>query len=252
MKKTPGLLDVVRNKIRVKHYSIRTEKTYIHWIKSYLHFHSMQHPRDLGAEHIEKYLTHLAVNRNVSASTQNLAFSALLFLYKQVLEIDLPRLDGVTRAKPSTRVPVVFTVDEATRVIQNLQPPFSLMAKLQYGAGLRLMECVRLRVKDIDFEYKTITVRDGKGRKDRVTLLPDLAVDDIKFQLGKSKELHDFDLHAGLGAVYLPFALERKYPAANLEWAWQYIFQVNRSKIGYRATSPYRRTVITTRSQTGD
>ena len=163
----------------------------------------MQHPRELGAEHIEKYLTHLAVNRNVSASTQNLALSALLFLYKQVLEIELPKLDGVTRAKKSTRVPVVFTADEASQVIQNLQPPFSLMAKLQYGSGLRLMECVRLRVKDIDFEYKTITVRDGKGRKDRVTLLPDSAVDDLKFQLGKSKELHAFDQQAGYGRFLL-------------------------------------------------
>ena len=137
---------------------------------------------------------------------------------------ELPRLDGVTRAKPSIRVPVVFTVSEASQVIQNLQPPFSLMAKLQYGSGLRLMECVRLRVKDIDFEYKTITVRDGKGRKDRVTLLPDSAVEDLKFQLGKSRELNDFDQHAGFGAVYLPFALERKYSSANREWAWQYVF----------------------------
>ena len=235
MTQAPGLLEVVRNKIRVKHYSIRTEKTYIHWIKSYLHFHSMQHPRNLGAEHIETYLTHLAVNRNVSASTQNLAFSALLFLYKQVLEIELPKLGGVTRAKPSTRVPVVFTVNEASQVIQNLQPPFSLMAKLQYGSGLRLMECIRLRVKDIDFEYKTITVRDGKGRKDRVTLLPDSAVDDLKFQLGKSKELNVFDRQAGFGAVYLPFALERKYPSANQEWAWQYVFPASSRSIDPRS-----------------
>ena len=154
-----------------------------------------------------------------------------MFLYKQVLDIELPKLDGVTRAKPSTRVPVVFTVSEASQVIQNLQPPFSLMTKLQYGSGLRLMECVRLRIKDINFEYKTITVRDGKGSKDRVTLLPDSAAVDLKFQLAKSKELHAFDKDAGFGAVYLPFALERKYPSAKQEWAWQYVFPANKRSI---------------------
>jgi integrase len=146
MANSPGLFEVVRHKIRVKHYSIRTEKTYVYWIKSYLQFHSLQHPRDLGAAQIEAFLTHLAVNRNVSASTQNQALSALLFVYKVVLEIELPYLEGVTRAKRSTRVPVVFTPDEAPSVIQNLQPPYSLMARLLYGSGLRLMECVRLRI----------------------------------------------------------------------------------------------------------
>jgi integrase len=160
-----------------------------------------------------------------------------LFLCKQVLDLELPILDGVTRAKPSTRVPVVFTVDEASQVISYLQPPFSLMGKLQYGAGLRLLECVRLRVKDIDFdlEYKTITVRNGKGRKDRVRLLPDSAVDDLRLQLHKSKELHAFDHQAGFGAVYLPFAQERKYPSANQEWAWQYVFPANSRSIDLRA-----------------
>jgi integrase len=168
MTNSPGLFDVVRSKFRVKHYSIRTEKTYITWIKSYLHFYSLQHPRDLGAEQIEAFLTHLAVNRKVSASTQNQALSALLFLYKVVLEIELPYLDGVTRAKTSTRMPVVFTPDEASSVIQNLQPPYSLMARLLYGSGLRLKECVRLRIKDVDFHYKTITVRNGtKSRRFR-------------------------------------------------------------------------------------
>jgi integrase len=160
-----------------------------------------------------------------------------LFLCKQVLDLELPILDGVTRAKPSTRVPVVFTVDEASQVISYLQPPFSLMGKLQYGAGLRLLECVRLRVKDIDIdlEYKTITVRNGKGRKDRVRLLPDSAVDDLRLQLHKSKELHAFDQQAGFGAAYLPFAQERKYPGANQEWAWQYVFPANSRSIDLRA-----------------
>lgn len=235
MAQSPSLLEAVRNKIRVKHYSIRTEKSYTQWIKSYIHFHSMQHPRELGAEHIETYLTYLAVDRHVSASTQNQALSALLFLYKQVLEVELPYLDGVTRAKNSTRVPVVFTTDEASSVIRNLQPPYSLMAKLLYGSGLRLMECVRLRVKDIDFEYKTITVRDGKGRKDRVTLLPDLAVESLELQLVKAREFHQCDLQAGHGAVYLPFALERKYPSANREWAWQYVFPAQNRSIDPRS-----------------
>jgi integrase len=168
MVKTPSLFEVVRNKIRVKHYSVRTEKTYIYWIKSYLQFYSLQHPRELGAAQIEAFLTHLAVKRKVSASTQNQALSALLFLYKVVLDIELPYLDGVTRAKRSTRVPVVFTPAEALKVIRNLQPPYSLMARLLYGSGLRLMECVRLRIKDIDFHYKTITVRNGtKSRRFR-------------------------------------------------------------------------------------
>jgi integron integrase len=230
-----SLIEAVRNKIRVKHYSIRTEKSYIQWIKSYLHFLSMQHPRELGAEHIETYLTYLAVKRNVSAATQNQALSALLFLYKQALEIELPYLDDVTRAKKSTRVPVVFTPSEAISVIQNLLPPFSLLSRLLYGSGLRLMECIRLRVKDIDFEYKTITVRDGKGRKDRVTLLPDSVVEDLKFQLCKTRELHTGDQQTGYGAVYLPFALEKKYPNANQEWLWQYVFPAKNRSIDPRS-----------------
>lgn len=235
MKQNPGLFEVVRNRIRVKHYSIRTEKSYIQWIKSYLHFHALQHPRELGAEHIEAYLTYLAVKRQVSASTQNQALSALLFLYKEVLEIELPYLDGVTRAKKNQRVPVVFTPQEAANIIKNLQPPHSLMARLLYGSGLRLMECVRLRVKDIDFNYKTITVRSGKGGKDRVTLLPTQVVDDLKFQLQKAKEIHSADLQSGFGAVYLPFALDKKYPNANREWGWQYVFPANKRAIDPRS-----------------
>ena len=235
MTDSPGLFEVVRNKIRVKHYSIRTEKTYIYWIKSYLQFHSLQHPRELGASQIEAFLTHLAVGRKVSASTQNQALSALLFLYKVVLEIELPYLDGVTRAKKTSRVPVVFTPDEASVVIQNLQPPYSLMARLLYGSGLRLMECVRLRIKDIDFHYKTITVIDGKGGKDRVTLLPDLVSGDLELQMTRTKELNDFDRQAGHGLVYLPFALKKKYPNASGEWGWQYVFPSNTRSIDRRS-----------------
>jgi integron integrase len=224
MAKSPALFEVVRNKIRVKHYSIRTEKTYIYWIKAYLQFYSLQHPRELGAAQIEAFLTHLAVNRKVSASTQNQALSALLFFYQVVLEIELPYLDGITRAKRSTRIPVVFTPDEASSVIRNLQPSYTLMARLLYGSGLRLMECVRLRIKDVDFHYKTITIRNGKGGKDRVTMLPDLVLDDLELQMAKTKELHAFDRQAGHGFVYLPFALVKKYPNADCEWGWQYVF----------------------------
>ena len=235
MPHTPRLLDQVRNKIRVKHYSIRTEKTYVQWIKSYIHFHKLQHPEILSAKHIETFLTYLAVNRKVSASTQNQALSALLFLYKEVLQIELPYLDGVTRAKKSLHVPVVFSVGEAKSVINNLPVTYALMAKLLYGSGLRLMECVRLRVKDIDFNYKTITVRGGKGAKDRVTLLPEQVIESLKFQLKKAKELHDFDLQAGFGRTYLPFALERKYPNANIEWGWQYVFPASGRSIDPRS-----------------
>ena len=231
---SPGLFEVIRNKIRVKHYSIRTEKSYIYWIKSYLHYFSLQHPRELVGKHIEAFLTHLAVDRNVSASTQNQALSALLFLYKVVLNIELPYLDNVTRAKQSTRVPVVFTPDEASSVIQNLQPPYALLAKLLYGSGLRLMECVRLRIQDIDFYYKTVTVRNGKGGKDRVTLLPDLILGDLELQMLKTKELHDYDRQAGHGMVYLPNALEKKYPNANIEWGWQYVFPAQTHSIDPR------------------
>jgi integron integrase len=207
---------------------------------SYIHFHGLQHPKDLGAPHIEAFLSHLAVEKSVSASTQNQALSALLFLYKEVLEIELPWLDGITRAKHSRRIPVVFTRDEVTKVLHALQPPYLLMAKLLYGSGLRLMECVRLRVKDVEFDRRQIIVRDGKGGKDRVTLLPDQVAGDLQNQLLKAKELHDLDLKAGYGEVYLPFALERKYPNANREWAWQYVFPANKRSIDPRSKKERR------------
>ncbi|HEX5056974.1 MAG TPA: integron integrase [Gammaproteobacteria bacterium] len=235
MSNNPRLLDRVRHKIRTKHYSIRTERSYVQWIKSYIHFHGLQHPKGLDASHIEAFLTHLAVEKSVSASTQNQALSALLFLYKDVLEIDLPWLDGITRAKHSRRIPVVFTQDEVTRVLGALQPPYLLMAKLLYGSGLRLMECLRLRIKDVEFERRQIIVRDGKGGKDRVTLLPDRIAGDLRVQLIKAKELHDMDLTAGYGEVYLPFALERKYPNANREWAWQYVFPASKRSFDPRS-----------------
>ena len=224
MKDQPRLLDQVRNLIRVKHYSIRTEKSYISWIKQYIRFHNMTHPRELRENDIQKFLTYLAVTRHVSASTQNQALSAILFLYKGVLQIELKYLDGIVRAKNSEHVPVVFSVDEARSVLNRLDGTLKLMTQLLYGSGLRLMECVRLRVKDVDFHYKQIIVRNGKGAKDRVTVLPQFIIEPLQRHLEDMKLLHEEYLKKGVGTVYLPFALEKKYPKANLEWAWQYIF----------------------------
>ena len=230
MGKRSPLLDAVRNTIRVKHYSLRTEKSYIYWIKYYIRFHGVRHPREMGAAEVEKFLTFLAVERRVTASTQNLALSALLFLYKQVLEIELPWLDDITRASKPARLPTVFTQQEARTVIDKLPTQYTLMAELMYGAGLRVMECVRLRIKDIHIDYAQIIVRSGKGNKDRTTLLPVRSVDAIRCQIKAALLIHQQDLKNGFGAVYLPHALKRKYPNANREPAWQYLFPAaNRS-----------------------
>ncbi len=222
--KPPKLLDQVRDKLRVKHYSIRTEQAYLGWIKRYIYFHDKTHPKDLGAQDIEAFLTHLAVAGKVSASTQNLAKSSLLFLYREVLEIQLPWLDNVTQAKAPKRLPVVLTVAEVQSVLSRLNGTHLLIASLLYGGGMRLMEAVRLRVKDVDFARHEIIVREGKGFKDRVTMLPEAVVAALKAHLAKVKVLHDEDLAQGYGEVYLPFALDKKYPNAVREWAWQYVF----------------------------
>jgi len=210
--------------LRVKHYSIRTEQTYTDWIKRYIYFHDKRHPKDLGARDIEAFLTHLAVVGKVAASTQNLAKSSLLFLYREVLEIDLPWLDNITQAKAPKRLPVVLTVSEVQSVMSHLTGTHSLIASLLYGGGMRLMEAVRLRVKDVDFAQHEILVREGKGFKDRVTMLPEAVVAPLKAHLAKVKTLHEEDLAQGFGEVYLPFALDKKYPTAGREWGWQYIF----------------------------
>ncbi|MBK9160157.1 MAG: integron integrase [Nitrosomonadales bacterium] len=222
--KPPKLLDQVRDKLRVKHYSIRTEQAYLGWIKRYIYFHDKTHPKDLGARDIEAFLTHLAVAGKVSASTQNLAKSSLLFLYREVLEIQLPWLDNVTQAKAPKRLPVVLTVAEVQAVLSRLSGTHLLIASLLYGGGMRLMEAMRLRVKDVDFERHEILVREGKGFKDRVTMLPETVVAQLKAHLLKVKALHEEDLAAGFGEVFLPFALDRKYPNAGREWGWQYVF----------------------------
>ena len=220
----PKLLDQVRGKIRLKHYSIRTEQAYVDWIKRFILHFDKRHPRELGAAEVEAFLTHLAVAGNVAAATQNQAKSALLFLYREVLETELPWLDNVERARAPKRLPVVLTREEVQGVLGRLTGTHWLIASLLYGAGLRIMEALRLRVKDVDFTRKEILVRDGKGFKDRVTMLPAALAAPLAEHLERVKALHGRDLAAGRGAVYLPYALERKYPGAARDWAWQYVF----------------------------
>jgi integron integrase len=222
------LLDQVREAIQVKHYSIRTEDAYISWIKRYILFHGKRHPKDMDVSEIEAFLTHLAVDQHVAASTQNQALGALLFLYREVLKKDLARPVDSVRAKRPKRLPTVLTREEVFKVIGFLSGTRQLMAKLLYGSGLRLMECVRLRVKDVDFGQHQIVVRDGKGMKDRVTMLPDAIIPSLQEHMEHVKRIHDDDLAKGYGSVYLPFALERKYPNANREWIWQYVFPASK------------------------
>lgn len=231
----PKLLDEVRAAIRLRHFSIRTEEAYTNFIRRFIIFHGKRHPREMGVDEIRGFLTHLAVEGNVAASTQNVALSALLFLYRDVLRVELPFIDGVERAKRPARVPMVLTRDEVNRVLAHTSGVHQLMAGLLYGAGLRLMECVRLRVKDIDFGYGQITVRDGKGAKDRRTLLPVSLAESLKLQLAHVKSQHEIDLRRGYGEVYLPYALERKYPNAAESWAWQYVFPASKLSVDPRS-----------------
>ena len=220
----PKLLDQVRGKIRLKHYSIRTEQAYTDWIKRFILHFGKKHPRDMGAAEVEQFLTHLAVNGRVSASTQNQAKCALLFLYKEVLAIELPWLDNVEQAKAPKRLPVVLNRDEIQAILSRLTGTHWLIASLLYGTGMRIMECLRLRVQDVDVKRCEILIRDGKGFKDRVTMLPMSLVAPLQAHLQKVRELHEGDLAQGYGVVHMPYALERKYPNAAKEWSWQYVF----------------------------
>lgn len=220
----PKLLDQVRDRLRVKHYSIRTETQYLQWIRRFILFHGKRHPREMGAVEVEAFLTHLAVAGRVAAATQNQALSALLFLYREVLNIDLPWLDKVVRAKQPQRLPVVLTRQEVTAILDRMTGVHGLMARLLYGTGMRLMECVRLRVKDVDFERAEIVVRDGKGAKDRITMLPQSLIAPLHDHLRWRRQLFEDDKAKGRAAVYLPDALDRKYPNAAVDWPWQYIF----------------------------
>lgn len=226
----PRLLDEVRGALRVKHYSIRTEETYIQWIKRFIYFHNKKHPADMGEAEVSAFLNYLAVSKNVTASTQNQALSALLFLYKQVLGVELPWLDGITRAKRPSRLPEVLPREDVLRILNEIGGISGLITRLLYGTGMRLMEVMRLRVQDVDFDYRQIIVRQGKGAKDRSTMLPDSLAGPLQKQLEYARLLHQHDLKEGFGCVYLPFALERKYPNACREWGWQYVFpSANRS-----------------------
>ena len=220
----PRLLDRVRDKIRVKHYSIRTEQVYVDWIRRFILFHGKQHPSELGAPEVEAFLTHLAVKGNVAASTQNQAKSSLLFMYREVLGLELPWLGEIVPAKAPARLPVVLTREEVSAILARLAGTHRLIGCLLYGTGMRIMEGVRLRIKDVEFSRHEIVVRDGKGAKDRVTMLPRRIERSLRKHLRAVKEMHERDLADGHGAVWLPSALARKYPNAARSWGWQYVF----------------------------
>jgi integron integrase len=224
----PKLLTVVREKVRAKHYSYRTEQAYVGWIRRFILFNDTRHPNEMGAPDVERFLTHLAVERQVSASTQNQALGAILFLYREVLEKDLPWLDNVVRARRSEHLPVVLARREVHALLGELAPPFHLIGQLLYGSGLRLTEALRLRVKDIDFEYAQVVVRDGKGKKDRVTVLPESLASALQAHLRLVRTQHTWAVRHGYGGVALPHALAEKYKTAASVWAWQYIFPASR------------------------
>lgn len=225
------LLDEVRNRLRLKHYSLRTEKVYVYWIRRYILENGKTHPRELGGLAVEAFLSRLATKDQVSASTQNQALSALLFLYREVLSIDLPWMENVVRAKQSRKLPVVLSKSQTVLLLSKMSGRDWLAASLLYGAGLRLMEALRLRVKDLNFERNEITVRDGKGGKDRKTVLPFSLKPHLQRQVEQARALHAKDLAEGYGAVSLPFALARKYPRAEIDFGWQYVFPASRRGI---------------------
>jgi len=220
----PRLLDAVRDAVRRRHYSYRTEQTYVDWIRRFIRYSGKRHPRTFGAAEVTAFLNHLAREREVAAATQNQALAALLFLYKEVLVQPLPWLDGLERAKRPLHRPTVLTQAEVAQLLARVRGTKWLMASLLYGAGLRLRECLKLRVKDVDFGYRQITVRDGKGGKDRVTMLPASVIEPLQAHLAKVKGLHERDLTEGCGDVELPDAIARKYPRAQYEWGWKFVF----------------------------
>ena len=236
----PRLLDRVRAGVRARHFSRRTEQAYVGWIRRYILFHEKRHPAEMGGPEVSKFLSALAVEGDVAASTQNQALSALLFLYRVVLEQDLPWLDDIVRAKRPARLPAVLSREEVRAVIRHIDGPPRLMALLLYGAGLRLLECARLRVKDVDFARNQITIRGGKGDKDRVAPLPAIVAADLARHLEAMKQQHELDVHQGAGWVELPGALARKYPHAGREWPWQWVFPATRLYL-HRETGHRRR-----------
>jgi len=229
------LLDLLRNRIRTKHFSLRTEQNYTQWVKRFILFHHKRHPADMAGKEINEYLTYLAVKANVAAATQNQALNAIIFFYREILNRDIQNIGEFIRAKTMHRLPVVLSKDEVNQVLDHLQGQNKLMAGLLYGAGLRLLECLRLRVKDIDFQYNQITVHDAKGHKDRITILPLALKESLQLHIKSIKILHLQDLHAGYGSVYLPYALERKYKKAATDFCWQYVFPATTLSIDPRS-----------------
>lgn len=229
------LLDQVRNALRVKHYAYRTEESYVQWIRRYILFHNKRHPKEMAEPEVQAFLTHLAVEGNVAASTQNQALSALLFLYRYVLQQPLSDSIDAVRARQSKHLPTVLTPEEVQQLFKHLEGNHQLLAKLLYGSGLRLKEGLRLRVKDIDFAQSQLVIRDAKGNKDRLTVLPQRLLAPLQAHLVQVKQTFQDDLALGHGAVYLPSALERKYPHANREWKWQYVFPAKQRSVDPRS-----------------
>lgn len=226
--RTTGLLDQIRTAIRLRGMSYRTEQAYVDWARKFILFHAKRHPKEMGAEEIRAFLASLVNVRNVAPATQNQALHALLFLYREVLQIELPRIGDLQPAKKNTRVPTVFTPEEVQRILEQMQGTKKLMARLLYGTGMRLNELLRLRVQDLDFGRNQIIIRRGKGNKDRITMLPQSLRNPLREHLREVKRAHEIDLRAGFGAVLLPYALEKKYPEAASEWKWQFVFPAPR------------------------
>jgi integron integrase len=228
------LLDDIRDAIRVRHYSLRTEEAYLKWIKQYILFHKKRHPIEMGEAEINAFLTHLAVKQNIAASTQNQALCAIIFMYKNVLNKDIGELSLVWAQRPK-RIPVVLSREEVKAILSHLQGDYWLMAMIMYGSGLRLMECLRLRIKDVDLHYKQILVRDAKGHKDRFVPLSEKTIKALEKQISSVKALHDKDLKNGYGSVYLPFAIEQKYKNAIWDFIWQFLFPAHRISLDPRS-----------------
>jgi integron integrase len=246
MESRTKLLDQMRLAIRLRHLSRRTEQAYVSWSRRFILFHHKRHPKEMGAEEIRAFLTHLAVNKRVAASTQNVALNALLFLYRHVLHQDFPPLGTLERAKRPRWVPTVFTREEVAAILAQLTGMHHLMACLLYGAGLRLMECLCLRVKDVDFASHQITVRHGKGGQDRVTMLPQTIAEPLQRHLARVKLFHEADLLDGYGEVCLPYAFNRKDPSVGKAWLWQYVFPATRRSVDLRSGVEQRHHIAAT------
>ena len=237
-------LDTMREKIRVKHYSYKTEKTYVDWAERYIRFHKLRHPAEMGRDEVESFLTHLAVDRQVSSSTQNQALHALLFMYEHVVGKKLEHVEPM-RAKKSVHVPAVLSQDEVKKVLGRLNGVYYIIGRLLYGSGMRLMECMRLRVKDVNFDLRTVTVRDTKSDRDRVTVLPASIVEPLRAHLKRVQLQHEEDMRVGRGSVEMPSALARKYPNAEFEWGWQYVFPASKFSADPRSGVPKHPPLVT-------